>query len=279
MKQRQLVIGWAGIGLLLAFSLVALAGYATFGRHPEWLAGLGERSQAVYAVAFGFFSQAQVWLAGTVLAVILAGYAGWRWLPALAAVYALSLASELAGTTWGVPFGAYRYTELLGPQWLSRVPVVIPLSWFTMALPSFGLALALLPRSGAALRVLLGSFLLLVWDLSLDPAMSYATKYWVWGESGAYYGMPLLNLAGWYVTGVVLMLALWAGRAQEWLAAVPVRLLGGYYGANLALPLGMCVAAGLYGAALLSVLVLGVIGYATSASAARAALEPLRVRA
>jgi uncharacterized membrane protein len=48
----------------------------------------------------------------------------------------------------------------------------------------------------------LASFVLLSWDLSLDPAMSYATRYWIWGSTGAYYGMPWLNLFGWYVTGI-----------------------------------------------------------------------------
>jgi len=108
--------------------------------------------------------------------------------------------------------------------------------------------LELLPRQRAAPRVLVGSLVLLSWDLALDPAMSLVTKYWVWGTTGPYYGMPLLNLAGWYVTGVVLMTALAFLRADAWLAALPVGWLVAFYGANLLLPLGMSVAAGLWGA-------------------------------
>lgn len=236
---------------LYAFGAAALAGYATFGLHPALLASIGEWAR-LYGAAFEFFARVQVWLAGAVLALVLLRHVRFAWLSAFALVYAISLGSELAGTIWGIPFGAYGYTSLLGVQWLERVPVIIPLSWFTMALPSYALARRRFGGSRWPAALLLGSFVLLVWDLSLDPAMSHATRYWWWGESGAYYGMPLLNLFGWYVTGLALMLALHVLRADRWLARVPVRLLAWYYGANLLLPLGMCVAAGLWGAVLLS---------------------------
>src|SRR5207253_2367617 len=90
------------------------------------------------------------------------------------------------------------------------------------------------------------------WDLALDPAMSRITQYWVWGSEGPYYGMPLLNLVGWYVTGVLLMAALAACRAEAWAAGISTRWLLTFYAANLAVSLGMIVAAGLWGALLVS---------------------------
>src|SRR5688500_17509026 len=197
------------IGLVLVYvsTLSALAGYATFGLHPEMLLRYPDAS-GFYAVAFGLFAQLQVWVAFAAIALYLSLRAGPRWLRAFTALYLLSLGSELAGTTLGIPFGDYRYTDALGAKWLGHVPLVIPLSWFYMAIPSYALALAALPgRVRLPGRILLGSLLLLSWDLTLDPAMSHATAYWVWGEPGAYYGMPWLNLFGWYVTGVALMSA------------------------------------------------------------------------
>ena len=44
---------------------------------------------------------------------------------ALAAIYVVSLTSELLGTTFGIPFGPYSYTTLLGPKWFDRVPLLI----------------------------------------------------------------------------------------------------------------------------------------------------------
>jgi putative membrane protein len=264
--------------VLYLFGALAVAGYATFGRHPELLTRLGDGA-AFYGTAFTLFARGQVLLAGAVLAFVLVRYAGARWIPALLVLYGISLASELAGTTWGIPFGAYGYTSLLGWAWLDRVPAVIPLSWFCMALPSYALARMRFPGpTQARARVLLGSFILLAWDLSLDPAMSYATRYWWWGEAGAYYGMPLLNLVGWYLTGIALMAALVLLRADGWLVRVPFALLAAYYGANLLVPLGMSAAAGLWGAVALSVLVLGGVAVVVRRSALPAALRVVEVR-
>lgn len=238
----------AGLWMLCAFTGLTLLGYASFGLHPELLARFPQVA-GLYGIAFRFFAISHVLIAGAVLFLFLVLYAGWKWLPAFGVLYAISLASELMGTSMGIPFGEYSYTPLLGIKWFQLVPLVIPLSWFFMSLPSYALALRALPESGqTAKRVLLASLILVSWDLALDPAMSYATKYWEWGEVGPYYGMPLLNLVGWYVTGLVLMGAFAALRSEAWIRPLPHRWLGAYYLANLALPLGMSVAAGLWGA-------------------------------
>jgi putative membrane protein len=193
--------------------------------------------------------RAQIVLAFAALALFLVRHAGFRWLPAFAAVYALSLSSELAGTTVGLPFGPYSYTDGLGVKLFGHVPALIPASWFFMALPSYALARRRFPdRSRAGSRILLGSLVLVSWDLALDPAMSLVTKYWVWGTEGPYYGMPLLNLVGWYATGLGLMAALVALRTDQWVVNLSFPWLAAFYGANLLLPLGMSVTAGLWGA-------------------------------
>jgi uncharacterized membrane protein len=276
------VLDWGPLALLAVFSVVAVVGYAVFGREPSRLAGLSPSTARFYAVSFSFFAQTQIALAGLVLAVHLWRRSGFRWVPAFLAVYAISLGSELMGTAFGVPFGPYHYTGLLGWKWLDLVPALIPLSWFFMAVPAYALAARALGgdersessgRSGVLGRVLLGSLLLLAWDLTLDPAMSEATPYWVWGEVGPYYGMPLMNLVGWYVTGVVLMAALeWLG-ARRWLGEVSTGWSAAFYGANLLLPLGMTLAAGFWGAAVATVVVLGGVGVWVSVSS-RSRIRP-----
>lgn len=267
--------GWSrsetvGIVALLVFTVAALVGYGVFGRHPALLAAVPEPIRGVYGIAFSFFAQAQVALSGGVLLWILYRRAGWRWLGALGLLYVASLASELSGTRFGVPFGAYSYTELLGPRWFGLVPFLIPLSWFAMAVPSWGLARRVVGRPDSLWGVLAGSMILAAWDLSLDPAMSHVTRYWVWGESGIYYGMPLVNLVGWYVTGLVLMGILWWLRAGSWLDRIPSRLLAAFYGVNLLMPLGMNAVAGLGWAVLAGLLpLLAVFGYAARMSPAR----------
>jgi carotene biosynthesis associated membrane protein len=236
------------LAAFVLFSALAVAGFATFGLHPHLLAAFPGAVPA-YGLAFTFFPRGHILFAFVVLAIALHRRAGWRWLPSLGVLYAVSLASELLGTTAGVPFGPYRYTDGLGLKWLGHVPVLIPLSWFVMAVPSYALARAAFASRHRVLpRVLLAALILVSWDLSLDPAMSEVTKYWVWGSRGLYYGMPLLNLAGWYATAVALMAALAALRADAWLSRLPGRWAAAFYGANLLLPLGLSAAAGLWGA-------------------------------
>ncbi|MEM6337253.1 MAG: carotenoid biosynthesis protein [Bacteroidota bacterium] len=251
--------------LLVGFTAVALVGYAAFGlapHGPENLArlsdyeGIGE----FYAISFKFFGQLQVWLSAFVLGFYLLRHAGGKWLSVFAAVYALSLASETIGTATGLPFGPYVYSALLGPKLFGLVPVLIPISWFTIAVPAFAFALWAFPNSRWA-RVLFGAGLVTLWDISLDPAMSYLTTYWFWGEAGPYYGMPLINFAGWYLTGAALMGAFELLNSESWVREIPRRTLVGYYLAVLVMPVGMCIAAGLWWAVLGTVVALAVAGW------------------
>lgn len=260
-------------GPLIAFALitvVALIGYATFGRHPQWLQHT-PRLASYYGVAFSFFAQVHIWGAGLVLFIYLIYQTRWRWLPALVGTYGLALTSELIGTTYGLPFGAYAYAGLLGPKWFGQVPWTIPLSWFLMALPAYALAHARFPASRQPFsRMGLGTLALVVWDLSLDPAMSDLTSYWTWDERGVYYGMPLINLAGWSLTGSALMVLLETLRVNRWIDRLSTRWCAVYYGVTLLMPFGMLVVAGVWGAVFATLggvgLVTGILVYRPSAS-------------
>jgi putative membrane protein len=234
------------LGVVYAVSIASLVGFATFSLHPALLVRANVPAET-YARMLVLAPRLQIMLAVAALAAFLVRYAATRWVTAFVVSYAESLGAELAGTTVGLPFGAYHYTDGLGVKWFAHVPVLIPASWFMMALPSFAIASRRFPQHALG-RVALGSFILLSWDLALDPAMSFATKYWVWNGIGQYYGMPLLNLLGWFVTGVVIMLVFEVMRVGRWTTMLPARWLIAFYGANLLLPVGMSVAAGLWGA-------------------------------
>ena len=236
----------ASLGLVYAVSIGSLAGFMTFSLNPSNLARANVPAET-YAHMLVLAPRLQIGLAVAALVVFLVRHAAARWVVAFAAIYAVSLGAELAGTTVGLPFGPYHYTDGLGFKLFAHVPALIPASWFMMGLPSYAIASRRFANNALG-RVALGSFLLLSWDLSLDPAMSFVTKYWVWSGEGQYYGMPLLNLLGWFVTGVVIMIAFDALRAARWARALPTRWLVAFYGANLLLPVGMSVAVGLWGA-------------------------------
>jgi putative membrane protein len=124
----------------------------------------------------------------------------------------LSLSMELLGTSTGWPYGGYEYTAGLGAKILGLVPFTIPLSWFSMGFSAYLLASAIVARGGWRRRSIwsigLGVWLLTAWDLVLDPAMAHASlpvKFWVWQETGPYFGMPVQNFVGWAATGLLFM--------------------------------------------------------------------------
>ncbi len=232
--------------LLGLFTAVALAGFGTFGRHPELLARFPS-SRGFYATAFEVFARGHVILAFLVLALILTRRSGWRWLPALAAAGTISLAMELLGTATGFPFSGYRYTELLGWRVFGLVPLLIPFSWFMMGFPAYVVARALTgaePGGNRIRTIVVGALLLTAWDLTLDPAMSDLAPYWVWENEGLYYGMPLVNLLGWFGTGLLIMAGFrWVG-ADRVADRIPPPLMEAYFATVLALSLAMTLIAG-----------------------------------
>jgi uncharacterized membrane protein len=232
----------AGLLGLLVFTAMSTVGYGYFALHPENLPPSGTALR-FYNISFQFFAQLHILIAFVALAIVLVRRSGARWLSALAAVYLLSFASEHVGTGYGIPFGGYSYTGLLGARLGPRVPMLIPLSWFLMALPCWVIARAVFPRR-MVMTVGLGALGLVLWDLALDPAMSALTPYWRWEETGPYYGMPWMNLVGWFATGVLLMIALERFGGDMLGDALPVGWMAAFYAVVTALPLGMLGAAG-----------------------------------
>jgi len=235
---------WIALAALWTFTACAVAGYGWFGLNPGRLPETGFALR-LYNVSFQFFAQLQILLALAVLAWPLLGRIGIRIAAPFAAIYLISFFSEHMGTGYGIPFGGYAYTGLLGARLGPRVPMLIPVSWFLMAVPAWILARHALGRDGGRIaRVVVGSAWLVVWDLALDPAMSFLTPYWRWLETGPYYGMPWMNLAGWFATGVVLMTVLEWSAPRVGLDRLSFPWMVGYFGAMLLMPIGMLVAAG-----------------------------------
>jgi putative membrane protein len=165
-----------------------------------------------------------------------------------AAVVALALGVELLGVGTGFPFGAYGYGTALGPRVLGMVPVVIPLSWFLMLVASLGIAMRF--RRGRAATALIAAAGLVAWDVLMDPAMSAAFPFWSWHQGGTYYGMPLVNWAGWLLTGAVLAAAALAVGGDGVRRAVDGRLPLVLYALNGVFPLALALESGMTTAAL-----------------------------
>lgn len=169
---------------------------------------------------------------------------------------AISLASELSGTSTGFPFGDYSYLNGLGYKIAGLVPFTIPLSWFYLGLSSYLLARGgLLAKSGSIWRhggaITIGALLLMSWDFVLDPAMSQtAMPFWYWHQPGAFFGMPYQNFAGWFFTGLIFMAvaaAIWRRNPHvQQLTRAQLSLPLKIYLANFAFAMLMSLASGIY---------------------------------
>jgi len=106
----------------------------------------------------------------------------------------------------GFPFGHYYFTDVMGPKIL-QVPILLGLAYIGMGYLSWTLGLLIVGDSGkpiAGHRVLTGplvaAFAMVAWDLSMDPIWSNLVHGWVWQKGGAYFGVPVSNFLGWYLT-------------------------------------------------------------------------------
>jgi putative membrane protein len=261
MRHAELRVPWKLLSLLLAFEVCAIGGFATLGLNTDWLAGRPHFAVWREAV-FAGFALLHIGASAAVLGVFLFRLWGWRWLGAFLGVFALTLATEYCGTRFGIPFGTYEYSDLLGYSIGGRVPAVIPISWFTMGFSSYALAAVTAPRA-LRLRPVIAAGFLTCWDLVIDPAMSHVTQYWSWSEGGVYYGTPLLNFLGWALTGgaiaVVLELLL-PGKINAGHGA----WVRSFYLVNFMLPLSMMITAQLWLGSAVAVTALGLVYLATS---------------
>ncbi|HEX9036132.1 MAG TPA: carotenoid biosynthesis protein [Ktedonobacterales bacterium] len=106
----------------------------------------------------------------------------------------------------GFPFGHYHYTDALGAK-LFLVPLLIGPAYIGTGYLAWVIGTVLagdIRRDTSAFTLvavpLVASFAMVVWDLCFDPTLSTILKFWVWEQGGGYFGVPLTNYLGWYLT-------------------------------------------------------------------------------
>ena len=249
-----------------ALTIFSGAAFATFlsPPFPAWL----QTPQNQQITAFGFKWGGQTTVVFGALAGLLhaMGKLGRKTaILVFIASFGISLGSELLGTSTGLPFGPYSYTNQLGYKMFGLVPFNIPTSWFFMLYCSLAICGRLLPAKDDSTSrwwwSLIAGLVLTAWDVSMDPAM-VASVHWLWHLpplegmplwqniliGGHFYGMPLTNWLGWLLTGIVVsrvMLTIvppttWARKVSP--SNFPLAL----YGVNAVLPLGICLGRGLW---------------------------------
>ncbi|MFB6214220.1 MAG: bisanhydrobacterioruberin hydratase [Candidatus Nanohaloarchaea archaeon] len=115
---------------------------------------------------------------------------------------------EYVGTTTGFPYGEFRYGVSLGPMLPGNIPLALPIFFIPLVVNSYLLVLLLAPEKSRQIHKRLPASLatLIIFDLVLDPA-AVSLDFWDYA-SGAFYGVPLTNFAGWLLSGTVAVGAL-----------------------------------------------------------------------
>jgi len=106
----------------------------------------------------------------------------------------------------GFPFGRYHFTDVMGPKVLA-VPILLGLAYAGMGYISWTVARVILGDAGAPLtgsrlitRPIVAAFVMVAWDFSQEAIWSNLVHGWRWHDGGSYFGVPLANFFGWYLT-------------------------------------------------------------------------------
>jgi len=105
----------------------------------------------------------------------------------------------------GFPFGFYQYVDMPGPR-IFEVPLLIMFAYFAMGYISWmishvltGQYLKKLEGKQIFIVPLIASFIMVMWDLCIDPLSSTLVPLWIWKSPGAYFGVPITNYFGWFL--------------------------------------------------------------------------------
>ncbi len=184
----------------------AYLAYVFLGEVP----GLGNLSifsvqaiSALFAVLF-LFSSYVSWGVGTATKYLVG-----TWL--------VSYAIEFIGVTTGYPFGHYAYTSAMGP-FIGPVPVFIPFSWC---------ALGYFTLRATGVSILAPAAVMALLDLSFDPIFSRTLWQWQSTMGPQYFGVPVLNFVGWFITAAVVFATFWTALRDRRRAERKIVLTGG----------------------------------------------------
>lgn len=110
----------------------------------------------------------------------------------------------------GFPFGNYHYT-MSGPRIL-EVPLLIMPAYFGMGYMAWTLSNILNGQTGKRLKgahvflvPLIASFIMVMWDVVMDPITATVYKVWIWEDGGSYFNVPISNYLGWFLVVYVFL--------------------------------------------------------------------------
>ncbi len=131
-------------------------------------------------------------------------YGGKKTLLFFIITFVISWTLETMSIMWGFPFGHYYY--IFGLK-LGLVPWDIMFEWYmtgyfawTMGSTFLGNFSRNVEKKQLFSIPLIGAFIMVMWDLCMDPIITNINHAWVWAEGGPYFNVPISNFFGWFLT-------------------------------------------------------------------------------
>lgn len=112
----------------------------------------------------------------------------------------LAIVIEALAIQFGIPYGHFVYNAKTGIMVGSTVPLSTPFVWVPILLGSVGIVSGF--RIRWLFKLVLTALVMVSIDLLVDP-VAVTLGLWRWVEPGMYYGVPVVNYAGWIVSSLV----------------------------------------------------------------------------
>ncbi|HEX9091355.1 MAG TPA: carotenoid biosynthesis protein [Anaerolineales bacterium] len=146
---------------------------------------------------------------------------GWkRTLTLFGISYLLAFTAEALGVNFGLVFGHYYYTPMLGVS-LFGVPILAALAWEPIIYAAYCISDMLFPLVANLTGIssnkvfpfwmaIIGALATTAWDMMIDP-IAVSQGWWVWVDGGPYvpyvaHGVPIQNFVGWLGVAFVIHL-------------------------------------------------------------------------
>lgn len=131
--------------------------------------------------------------------------------------YIATFFAEWLGVHTNWLFGNYYYGHTMGRK-LWGIPLIMGITWFLLVY-SAGVAMQWSRIKNALLRIVIGSMLLVLLDMLIEPvAMKF--DYWHWTN-----GVPAKNYLGWLLVSALMLLVFELFRFKKQSLVAPVLLL------------------------------------------------------
>ncbi len=166
---------------------------------------------------------------------------------------------EAIGIATGMPYGEFYYSDWMGFKIFGLVPWSVAFAFAPLIFGSLTISSKLV--QGWKLQLVLSASILVLVDMVLDPA-AVVLSIWVWLIPGPYYGIPITNYTGWFLTAFIASIILYYSlqRISQVQMEIPIEVSSSLF-ISLAFWTGFSLWAGLLIPLGIGLILTMVIGY------------------